>query len=160
MEQDQSTPQPLLIDSSGHAYLSETVKWAKFLAILGFIMCGFMVLAAFFIGTFMSMLSPMSNLEGMEGAPMPMIGRLGGGFLTVLYLIIAFVYFIPCLYLYRFADRTQRGLLGSDQYIFTSGLHQLKSLFRFMGILSIVVIGLYLLLFLGVLLFTASATAY
>ena len=39
------------IDQSSRAHLSEAAKWAKFLAIVGFVMCGLIVVMAIFFGS-------------------------------------------------------------------------------------------------------------
>lgn len=119
--------------SSG--FLLETAKWAKFLSILGFIGTGFMVLGAFFIG------SVFSSLPGAASAAMP----FGGGVMTVVYLLMAAFYFFPTLYLYRFATKTKSAILGYNTEMLTEGLENLKSVFKFWGIFSIVMLSLYAL---------------
>lgn len=156
MDQNNPASTPLYVDTAVHGYLAESAKWAKFLAILGFIMCGFIVLMAFFIGTVMKLMNPMSGIDDLTGSGLPITGLAGGTFLTVLYLILAAVYFIPCLFLYRFADRTQRALLGQDQMLFSSGVHQLKAWFKFMGILAIIGLCFYFIAILGAIFFATT----
>jgi hypothetical protein len=42
------------IDQSSRAHLAEAAKWAKFLAIVGFVMCGLIIVLSFFIGALFS----------------------------------------------------------------------------------------------------------
>lgn len=135
MEQNTSNLFELQVDQQSNAYLMETTKWAKFLAIVGFIGCAFIVLAGVFAG---SVMSSMGDSFGLGG--------LGVG-AAVLYILIALLWFFPCLYLYRFSVRMQTALRSNEQQNLTTGFSYLKSYFKFVGIITIVVISLYLLMF-------------
>ena len=78
-------------------YLKETAKWAKFLSILGFVFMGLMVIAGIFIGSFMSKMTNFSSFA------MPFPSSL----LSIMYIVIAVLYFMPCYYLYQFAVKTK-----------------------------------------------------
>ncbi len=142
---EQSTPS-LQIDSTSILYLRETAKWAKFLSIIGFIMCGLLAVLAFFIGSIMASLSPLGDLDGSGTYSSSSV--FGGRFVTILYLIIAVVYLMPCLYLYRFTEKMQLALASNDQAFLTSSFSNLKSLFKFMGILMIIMLCVYALVIL------------
>lgn len=122
--------------------LKESAKWSYFLSILGFIGIGFMILAAFFIGSIMSM-AP-NNPYGV-GGPFEMMK----GFISVFYIIVALLYFFPILYLYRYASGMKQGLLMSDSDTVSNALVNLKSHHKFLGIIAIVIISLYLLILIG-----------
>src|SRR5882672_6038048 len=92
----------LHIDAPSSSYLSDTAKWAKFLAIVGFIVCGLIVLVAFFAG---SILSATFSRYGMEGGSAA--SSVGSAFITIIYILVALLYFFPCLYLFRFATKMQ-----------------------------------------------------
>ena len=123
----------LQIDPTASALLREASKWAKFLAIMGFILCGFLVFAGIFAGTLFSSFSNMGSQYG--GSPMP---ATMGGLMTGFYIIMALVYFFPCLFLYRFSTKTQVALRSNDQQQLISSLSNLKSYFKFIGILTII----------------------
>ncbi len=118
----------LQIDSVAHAHLAETAKWGNFLSIVGFILSAILAIMALFAGTLMG---SMSNAYGGSSA-------IGAGFVTVLYLIIAVVYFFMSLYLYRFSAKTKAALYTNDQESFNNGLMNLKNLYKLMGILTII----------------------
>jgi len=130
----------LHIDAPSSAYLSESAKWAKFLAILGFIVCGLIVLASFFAG---SVLSAAFSRYGTEGGSA--ISGVGGAFVTILYILIALLYFFPCLYLFRFATKMQLAIRNNDQEQLNNSFKNLKSWFRYIGILTIILMSLYAL---------------
>lgn len=127
----------LQLDQQSSAYLAETARWGKFLSILGFILTGLLLIVGIFMGSFMA--STMSAAEGFGG--------ISSSFFTIVYLAIALVYFFPCLYLFRFSTKAQDALRSNDQSSLTEGFKNLKSCFRFMGILTIVILGFYALAF-------------
>lgn len=122
----------LQIDHETTSYLGETAKWAKFLSIVGFVFCGFMVVAALFAGTIAATLNP---LGGTMGA---------GGFMQIVLLIaMVALYFFPCLYLFNFAKKMQLALRNNDQINLNDSFKSLKSNFKYVGILTIVIISFY-----------------
>jgi len=124
---------PLNLDATSVSYIKETAKWAKFLSILGFIGVGFMVIAAIGMATFMSgFMSEMPNA-------MPGMGVLMG----VMYLAFAALYFFPTLYLYRYATNSKIAIEKNDQTLLTDSFGNMKSVFKFWGILMAVVLVFY-----------------
>ncbi|MFD2514163.1 hypothetical protein ACFSRY_09820 [Pontibacter locisalis] len=128
--------QLILVNSDSVSFLSSAAKWGKFLAIVGFVVIGLTVLFAFFAGSFFS---PMMN-EMAGGA-----GLAGGVFFAMFYLLLALLYFFPVLYLYRFSAKMQDALRLQSENIIAESFKNLRSLLRFMGILTIVFFGLYAL---------------
>jgi ABC-type dipeptide/oligopeptide/nickel transport system permease component len=129
----------LQIDQQSISYLGETARWAKFLSIVGFIMCGLMIVLALFAGTLMATLSrfrsndALQSMAGMESA------------FPLIYIAIALLYFFPCLYLFNFAGKMQTALHDNDQTSLNASFGQLKSCFKFVGILTIIVLSFYIL---------------
>jgi hypothetical protein len=128
---------PLQVDSQIKTYLSETAKWGKFLAILGFIMCGLMILAAFAMTSISG-----GGYPGYTGMPM--------GIMVVICTFIAIFYFFPCLFLYRFSTKAQAAVRGDSQEDLQLSFKNLKNLFKFTGILTIIVLAIYGLILIGV----------
>jgi len=122
------------LDQQNQVYLSETAKWAKFLAIIGFIFIGILVLMGFFAG---SLFSNFYAASGME--------YFGAGFFLFFYIAIALLYFFPTLFLYKFASSMQMALRNNDQIRLTDSFKNLKSCFKFIGIVTIVFIGFYVI---------------
>ena len=143
MDQQNQNLFELQLDQPSTAYLGEAAKWAKFLAIMGFIFCAFMVVAALFAG---SMMSAMMSSAGSGFGSM-----YGSGVITVIYLFGAALYFFPCLFLFRFATQMQDAIRNHEQSKLQGSLKNLKSCFRFLGILTIVIIAIYVLILIGVL---------
>ena len=80
-----------------------------------------------------------SMFSGMIGA--------GGLAFTVLYLLMALLYFFPSLYLFRFSEKSNKALYKKDSDELEAAMGNLKSTFKFYGVSAIVFISLYLLFF-------------
>ncbi|HJS55228.1 MAG TPA: DUF5362 family protein [Chitinophagaceae bacterium] len=133
------------IDTNARVHLSEAARWAKFLAVFGMIMCGVLVIIGVFAGT---IFSSISNPYGNEYKNPSVFGNGLIVFMIVLYVGIAVLYFFPCLFLLRFANHMRNALNTNDQHTLNSSFQNLKIMFRYMGMLTIVVIALYILAFL------------
>jgi hypothetical protein len=126
----------LQIDHNATAYLKEAARWAKFLSIVGFVFCGLMIIIGIFAGSIFTFIFSRMNPEGFGGAGV-------GVFFTVIYILLAALNFFPCLYTYNFATKAQTALRNNDQEQLNLSLKNLKSLYRFLGILMIIVLGFY-----------------
>ncbi|MDO9260798.1 MAG: DUF5362 family protein, partial [Flavobacteriaceae bacterium] len=116
--------------------LNETRKWTSFLAIMGFIFIALMIVLGFFIGSVFSAL-------GEEQAEMPFMGTIIG----FIYLVMGLIYFFPILYLYKFSTFTKKALENQNTTDLNEAFKMLKAHFRYMGILTIVLIAIYGLAF-------------
>ena len=142
------------IDQASRAHLSEAAKWGRFLAIIGFIVCGFLVIVGLFAGTFFSTQSYDSPYERSS-----FLGSNLGLVMIIVYLGVAILNFFPCLFLLKFANRMRNALNTNDQMTLNSSFQNLKIMFRFVGIVTIVVISMYVILFfVGIL--TAASSAF
>lgn len=139
LDNDYNTTTELQIDQASREFLRETAKWAKFLAIVGFVFAGLMVVAALFIGTIFSSLAP--QMEEMPGFQM--------WIMSFFYILVALFYIVPMYFLYKFATKMQIALKGDDQYELTTSFENLKSLFKFSGIFTLIILGFYALAFVG-----------
>lgn len=129
----------LQVTDESKAYLLETAKWGKFLGILGYVGAGLMVLVGIF------MLFTGGALGEAAGAG---LGLIAGPLLGVLYLLIAAFYFFPARYLYQFSDKTKTAVARNDTPTLTEALSNLKSLYKFLGITTAVILGFYALVLL------------
>jgi hypothetical protein len=131
----------LQLTAESQSFLRETAKWAYFLSILGFVGVGIMVLLALFMGTIFSKF-------GIFGGNSGRFGMMEGGFITGIYLILAVIYFFPVYYLFQFASKAKAAFKSIDNERLTSSLEYLKSHYKFMGILAIVMFSFYGVIFL------------
>ncbi len=126
----------LVITGGIRAFLHETARWAKFIAIVGFVFFGIAVLLILIGGgTFLSLMT--SNLGGGVGG--------GVGLIVVFYFIIFAIGFMVLLALYRFATNLQMALQADDQMYLTTAFENLKRYFKITGIMTAIVVGIYAL---------------
>lgn len=143
MQNEDLLTNELTVTPTSRNFLSETAKWAKFLSILGFVMCGLMAIASF------SLPFLMSNMPGNEMMPMGggSMTKAMGAILTVFYLGFAVILLIPFLYLYRFSTKMKMALMQSDTNVLDASFGNMKSFFKFYGIMTIVLLAFYVLIF-------------
>jgi hypothetical protein len=80
-------------------------------------------------------------MSNISGTPFPLQG-MGVG-LTILYLCIGLLYFFPCYYLFNFAAKMKSALIAHDQVLLAHSLSNLKSCFKFFGIMTIIILSVY-----------------
>ncbi len=131
----------LQLTATSQSFLKETAKWAYFLSILGFVGVGIMVLLALFMGTIFSKL-------GVFGGNSGRFGMMGGGFITGIYLVFAAIYFFPVYYLFQFASKAKTAFTYNDNEKLNDSFEFLKSHYKFMGILALILFSLYGIVFL------------
>lgn len=140
-------PQGLILSPEAQFYLTAAGKWARFLGIIGFIGTAFIAICALFIGTIMGALASLSPAGGLAAAP--------GGILSFVYILIAIFYFFVSLYTYQFGTRVKEGVLFQNSMAITDGLGKLKAVFKMIGIVTIVILVLYVFIFIGVVIFAS-----
>ena len=118
--------------------LLSAAKWAKFLCIMGTIGMVLLVVIAVMMIFFSAVLSGV--------APnMPF-----GAFVGFLYLFMAALYIYPIVKSFQFANRTKAACLTGDENELARGFAGLRSLLRFIGVLTIICMALYVLIIIGV----------
>lgn len=126
----------MVVDQNIRKDLTEIRKWTKFFAILGFIGIGLMALAVLVMLLFGTLGSGyLNNREAVI---------LGG--LTAVYLAVGVLYFFPVLYLLKFSSNMKLAIEKSEQSKLVMAFDYLRSHFKFVGILTIVFIGIYILI--------------
>jgi hypothetical protein len=130
----------LQVSPQAQSYLTESARWGKFIAIMGFILCGVMTIVAFFLPAFLVRLPPYNRMPASYSSSMQ-------GGMTLMYLLFALMLLFPCLYLYRFSVKMQIAVKSESQENFDESLMNLKSMFKFYGILTIILLSFYVLIF-------------
>lgn len=119
------------------AYIISGSKWARFLAVLGFISSGLI-----FIGmiAFFSVAGTSSDVLGIPFLESSMI-------LILLYGLIFLFQFLSSLYLYRFSDKLSTSVKNSDNVLFEESFSNYKKLFMLIGVFIITIISIYIIVF-------------
>ncbi len=114
-------------------YLNIARKWSMFLAILGFIFLGLLIILGLITGTFLSVFN---SGETSIGIPEPIMG--------LIFVAAAIICFFPGLFLYRFSKYAAVAVKALDKLYLQKALNNLKLHFVFVGILIIVCLAIYI----------------
>jgi magnesium-transporting ATPase (P-type) len=125
----------LEIEQSTLKQLNTARKWAMFLAIIGFIFLGIMIVVGLIAGTFLKTFSSGENNSGISDSLM---------FIPIL--LIGLIYFFPVLFLFRFSKYISRAIQNLDNLQFHKAIKNLKLYFAYIGILIIIVLSIYIVI--------------
>ncbi|VBB46310.1 conserved membrane hypothetical protein [uncultured Paludibacter sp.] len=128
----------LVITPESESYLTTTAKWSQFLAILGFILVGLVILLGFTFSLFSSVFNEFS-----EADKFPVPGFLS--FVWIIYIAMGALYFFPTYYLFLFSKKVQEAIQTKNQAQLDEGFRNMKRLAKFVGITTLVVICLYVI---------------
>ncbi len=123
----------LQFDESSLVFLKDAAKWAHVLSIIGFISIGYM--GVFAIGILFSQLS---TTVIQYGGDMVNVG------MALAFLIISIIYFFTAYFLNRFAVNTKKALKENNTLALANSFKNLKFLFKYIGIVVIGSVVLYL----------------
>lgn len=141
MEHTDQTENPqLTVTEEVRSYIYETTKWTRLLAIVGFVVSAFTALTA--LGA-QGIISAMSQVMGEANNP---YAKIGAGPMMFFLLLAAFIYFYPSLLLFNYSNKARNAVFYAEQDEFTAAMAKMKSFFKFWGVLTIVVLGLYALI--------------
>lgn len=125
-------PEELYLDASLLNNLYDMAKWGKVLAVMGFILSGFILV----FGLFMQRMLQSQSTQVL-------ISDVGlSGFTMVVYAFVALVYFFPSLYLFNFAVSMQQGVQGRSRQKVGKAIGKLRVLFKFL----VIMLALFLVL--------------
>lgn len=124
----------LELSKASESYLKDTSNWTLFFSILGFIMIGLMVLGSILITIIFSVI---------ENEKLPPIT---GIFLGIFYFVFAIIYLFPIIYLYRFSTNMKNAIEKKEESSLETAFKYFKSHFKYLGIVTIVFIALYIVM--------------
>lgn len=127
----------LIVTEEIRSYIYETAKWTKFLSIVGLVFAVFLALMAFSANAIIDAL-----VVATPGNP---LAQMGTAFLTVYFLSISLMLFYPSFLLFKYSNAATTAVLYADQENFTVAMKKMKSVFKFWGIIAIIVLSLYIL---------------
>jgi len=104
-----------------------------FLAIIGFIFLGLIIIIGLIAGTFLTAFN-----SGEKGLGIP------ESLMFVPVLLLAVVYFFPVLFLFRFSKHTSHAIRNFDKLELHKALKNLKYYFAYIGVMIIIVFSIYI----------------
>lgn len=129
----------LNVSTETELYLRSAAKWSFFLAIIGFII----ILLQIISGITLFVLSTVQN-EYSDFQNLPI--HIPFVFLGVLYLLFAVLCFFPIYNFMTFGNKIKLAFETNDQSALDEGLKDLKRVFKFFGIITIVIISVSIIL--------------
>ena len=128
----------LTISEKIKSILKVTYNWTYFLSIIGFVGTFLLVVLGALFGVIMRSM-PVNPYENVE---------LKVNYFGLIYIVIAVIYFIPILYLFKFSKKLKSALNSNNNDDLISAFENLKSHYKYLGLLSIILISIFILLFL------------
>jgi hypothetical protein len=141
----------LAIDEQSTSYLSDIARWAKFLSIVGFILCGMIIMGALLAASIVSESHSYSRSTGFVLG----VFAIGSVYEAMVYIVVVLLGFFPLLYLYNFSTKMQMALRNNDQGNLHASFNNLRSCFKFVGILTIIMLSCGVIM--AILVISASA---
>lgn len=126
------------VDDVAKSSFLEMARWTKFLAILGFIFLGLMLIGCVFFGVAVSNMPIYGSMLGGSNAT---------GIMIVYFVIIAGINFYPIYALLKYSTSIRTALAANDKTKFNEAIGYLKSMFKYIGILMIIILAIYGLIF-------------
>lgn len=138
MEQRDLLSNDLSINETSQIHLTASAKWGKFLSIVGFVFCGLMIIAGIYMMAVVSSSGVYASYAG-EAA------KIAG----ITYIISAIILIFPCLYLNKFSNKVQEAIRSTSQESLDAAFINLKAMFKFYGIVTIIFLVLFALAFIA-----------
>lgn len=136
----------LRVTHTTFSILKGTARWARFLAIVGFLMSVLMIVGAIIFPGMMSAVT-YSETEGLLTQSFTAKG------VRFNFILLAILVFLPCYFLFRFAVKMKDALQNNNQDSFVESFLNLRSTFKFFGILTIFVLAVYAIAFIFFIIF-------
>ena len=133
LNQDQPDIFSFEMDETAKSTFLEMTSWTKFLAIIGFIFMGIFIIVGFFVAT------SMSNMPALSSG----MCDLGSSGIVLVYIILAALYFYPTYALLKYSTGMKAAMNTNDKVQFNQALAYLKNMFKYIGILMIIVLAIY-----------------
>lgn len=143
--------QQLTLNFNAKNHLLTVTRWAKFLAIIGYIGSGFMLLVSLFVLTLSSFMPDLSQISPSPVTFMPF------KVLGFAYMALAVFYFFIAYYMYSFASKSANAITLNLDSELEAAFNALRKQYTLVGIFTIVMLALMVIM-LTVGLITAIAT--
>lgn len=116
--------------------LEQLYKWTRFIGISGSIMGAFILLNG---------LALFANPQVAEQALSDMLPGINMRSLALVYIVLGLLYFLPMRYLLRFSRQIESYFKREDAASAVEALVSISTFFRFIGVVVLFLVGLYVL---------------
>lgn len=129
----------IVVDNNAKYILDSITKWVKFLSILGIIAYALLIIVGFGIMAFGGVAAANLGFGDFEG----IIGVFAG----LLYIIIGAICLYPVIKMLNYSSKMKTAIRSDRQDIYEEALRNFNSAVKFWGILAIIALVLYGLVF-------------
>ena len=133
----------LVVTEEMRSYFYDIARWARIMAVVGFVFAGLSIFAAFAMAS--------SAGDPQFGAVVPQYAGMGKVGFALVSLLFAFLLFYPSLLLYKYAVKAKFAVLYFDQNALVGAISKLKSLFQFWGIIALIYVAMQIIITIAVL---------
>ncbi|HEX6334226.1 MAG TPA: hypothetical protein VFZ78_08355 [Flavisolibacter sp.] len=136
----------LSIEPLTKSYLVDIARWARFLSLFGMVGITLMLVSGIAYSIWLNTFFTSMQDRGISSA----FGNAVGIGAAVSVVVAAALVFFPLMYMYRFATRMRKALAANDQHSLNIAFLNLKIYFRYIGIITILIIvffAMWLVLF-------------
>lgn len=138
----QNESKDMLLSVYAQSNLRASARWASFLAIVGFVGVGFMILIS--IQLFTTSTHGYNTYYGSTGhESMAIMGTI--------YLVMAVVSFFPAYFLIMFANKIKKATLNQDPIRMEEASNFMRIYFTYVGVMTIITILVVIFIFFAVL---------
>jgi hypothetical protein len=134
------------VSADTRLFIGQAAPWLKFIGVMGFIGCGFMVLSGI---TMMAIPGALSGMKNLSSGLTSGIGILVG----VLYLALSVFMFFPARFTFKMGTAAGAYKMAGQAHALEELASNLKKWAKFNGIICIVGIGLGVVGFIGAIIF-------
>ncbi len=127
----QAQENSILLSQKAIGFIYQASQWSKFIAIVGFIVIGFLVLAGLFAGIAASYIS-----DNHVSLPFPPF------WISFIYLLVALIFFFPIYYLYSFSSKAHAAISTQNGVSMDEAFKNLKAHYKFISIFFIITLCL------------------
>jgi membrane-anchored glycerophosphoryl diester phosphodiesterase (GDPDase) len=130
----------LEVDATAKSDLTEMARWTKFLAVLAFVMMSLALVGSVIGGVILARFSDAANAQGANDASVT-----APFFIAVVAVVVIAVNLYPAYALFKFSTCIRHAVGTEDKEQFNRGIRYLKNMFKYFGIMMIVMVIIYAL---------------
>ena len=151
-----STGSGTIVPSAAVEQLAATKPWVRFMSVITFVCAGFMLL----IGAFMAVAGGAGMFAAAsKGGASPVLAGSMGTIIAIIYAVLALVYIFPGLKLWKYASAIGRLIQSGSEEDLVAALNQQRSFWKFVGILVLSMLVLYVVIIIAGAAFAGFAAA-
>lgn len=136
------------VDSRCIDALSRTKPWVRFMAVMGFIMVGFTLLAALFM---LGM--------GLFAGEFSELGAAQGFAMCLMYIVAAVIYGFPTVALWKYGTAINTASMNTTHDTFFTALEKQRSFWKIVGIITLIWLILIIVIIIAAIIISVVAVA-